>query len=93
MLPKEEKGGESKNSKPRFNWEELLQKHKVPIALSLFGIILVGLGVFYSIRPQTTSNIEIIEADQAQKDREVVVEVSGEVSNPGVYSLAFGSRV
>ena len=30
-----------------FNWEEVLHKNRVPLALFLFGAIMLGLGVFF----------------------------------------------
>lgn len=79
--------------------EELLQKYKLQIALLLIGLILIGVGILgyqYS-RPNQEAEIEILsghdEPEETAEAGRIIVEISGEVLNPGVYELAPGSRV
>lgn len=71
--------------------EEVVYRFRFQIALFLLGASLIGVG-FWFLRPQ--SREEPIEVVQEEKEAGgIVVEIQGEVENPGVYELVAGSRV
>lgn len=71
-------------------WREKLEVYKIPIGLSLVGIVLIIGGWYMSdSRPrefpkesQVTPSVKVIKID-----------ISGEVVRPGVYELNEGSRI
>lgn len=90
MLPKNEFLDEKKS----FDWEELLFKHKFQIFFILLGVFLVGLGLFYVKKEQEVISpaVEVLDnVTEPQKD--IVVEIAGQVEKPGVYKLTDGSRI
>jgi competence protein ComEA len=80
-----------------FQLDEFLFKNKYLILVVLSGLILMTLGYifFRNIELPSTSKIEVLNASGDIKDSvsELVVEISGEVINPGVYKLPAGSRI
>ena len=69
----------------------MIEKFKVPIALSLVGLVLIIGGIF-------TSNINKKPADFPKESivetqKMISVDVSGAVKNAGVYQLSLDSRV
>ena len=90
-------GSQDKKGEKGLNidYERLLQKYRIPIALVLLGTILIGLGiVFVNWRP-SNSGVEIIEDNSEEniESRMLVIEVAGAVENPGVYEMEPGKRV
>ena len=73
------------------NYLEILEKFKIPIALSLVGLVLIIGGSILSLKKPTQKSFPKESLIQEQKS--ILVDVSGAVSNPGVYSLPEGSRV
>lgn len=68
----------------------LLEKFKIPIALSLVGLVLITGGLLVSPhkQPQQFPKESIVSSS-----KEINVDVSGAVETPGVYKLLEGSRV
>ena len=80
-----------------FGIESLIGKNKVSILLALIGLTLVGLGVFLYKNTNLFEGekIEVIAPPEVEKDQqsEIIVEISGAVTVPGVYKLKSDSRV
>jgi len=80
-----------------FNFDEFLFKNRYFLLTILSGLILITLGyVFYrNVGLPPESKIEVLDASGGFSDNvsEVVVEISGEVINPGVYRLPQNSRM
>jgi len=80
-----------------FNFEKFLLTNRLLITLALFGLILIGLGVFLYkdglIGGQDT--IEVLESTEEVKINasEIIVEIAGSVEKPGVYKLKNSSRI
>lgn len=74
------------------NFWQALEKFKLPIALSLIGLVLIVGGMFTS-----GLNKSVRQANYPKESLvssvEISVDVSGAVVNPGVYQLKEGSRV
>ncbi len=89
--PQDDKG----KNEPGFDFEEILQKFRIPIVLVLLGFILIGLGIVYVNRKPSSSGVEIIEnnSEVGTGSRMLVIEVVGAVENPGVYDVEPGKRV
>ncbi|MDP3973363.1 MAG: ComEA family DNA-binding protein [Candidatus Daviesbacteria bacterium] len=68
-----------------------VEQYKVPIALSLVGLVLISGGMFASgiNKPKQEYRKESI----VESIREISVDVSGAVNKPGVYQLKEGDRV
>src|SRR3972149_2098603 len=80
-----------------FNFDEFFNRNKIPLILSLIGLILAGLGVFLY---QNTSifegdKIEIVNEPAKNKvaASDVIVEIAGSVEKPGVYKFKSGDRI
>lgn len=76
--------------------QEILLKYKLQLALALLGSIFIGMGAFViKANIFKDSKVEIIEATSSSvvSNKEVFVDVSGAVNNPGVYKLESNSRV
>ena len=70
-------------------FKELLEKYKLPIGLSLLGIVLIIGGMIFSKSPEVSYPKESLIA----KEKPVNVDISGAVVNPGVYKLKTGELV
>lgn len=79
---------------PFSSYEHILERYKYQIGLSLLGAILMGVGVFVL---RTTNNLQSSEVvvlnGEDKSSSNVVIEVGGEVVNPGVYSFDSGARI
>jgi len=79
----------------------LLYKNRYLVLIVLSGLILISAGVlfFKNVGFPSSTKIEVLDAFGELKDNvknettEMVVEISGEVQNPGVYKLPAGSRI
>lgn len=73
------------------HYQEILDKFKIPIALSLVGIVLIIGGlVSSSVAKKPT---EYPKESLINGTKQIKVDVSGAVNNPGVYTLSDGSRI
>ena len=84
---------ESFDEDTSFNWEDFLQQNRIPIVVGLVGLIFVGLGIFFiKDNKFSSTKVEVIEStdESLEEKKELVVEVSGAVENPGVYKLTSG---
>lgn len=71
--------------------KEWINKFKIPIALSLLGIVLIIGGLITSQSKNQSKNFPTASIVEAQKT--ISVDISGAVQNPGVYQLSEASRV
>lgn len=69
--------------------EEFLFKYRFFLFFILIGIILIGLGISNLRQNEHTEKVEVLSV----ATKEIVVEISGEIINPGVYKLSEGSRI
>jgi competence protein ComEA len=74
---------------------ETLEKFKLPIALSLVGLILIIGGVFASSagKASSQSSSQYPKESLVKAENSISVDVSGSVANPGVYKLKGGARI
>lgn len=63
-----------------------------PIFISIFGVLVILVGVGVWIRNQSSVDVEVISATPTAS-AQLVVDVQGSVVKPGVYTLASDSRV
>lgn len=74
------------------SWQEKLTQFKIPIALSILGLVLIIGGIFTSglskQKPKTFPKESLVEAQKL-----ISVDVSGAVQKSGVYQLKDGSRI
>jgi len=80
---------------PENHLDQFLAQYKIPIAISLVGVVLLIGGVISSgILPKTfIKQTKTTKEASISNPGVVAVDVSGEVSNPGVYKIPSGSRV
>jgi len=81
----------------KFNFEEFVNKNRVPVVILLVGMILIGLGAFLFKKSYLakSSGVEVLEAttESESTQKEVVVEIAGAVEKPGVYKMSSDARV
>lgn len=70
----------------------ILEKYKIPLILALIGILLIGLG-FYLPKFNKDKPPIVVDNSQAEKKASLKIDIEGAIKNPGVYTLAEGSRV
>lgn len=68
----------------------LIDRFKLPIALSLVGIVLIIGGLVMGSKPQVK---DYPKESLVSNEKLVTVDVSGAVNKPGVYKLSSGSRI
>ncbi len=73
------------------SWQKKLDKFKIPLGLSLVGLVLIIGGVFVS--GLTKPKVEYPKESIVSGLKKISVDVSGAVVNPGVYQLDEGQRV
>ncbi len=78
--------------------DNFFERNKLTVGFLLIGIILVGFGVLgFKIFNFKDDQVEVQvlgeENQENSNKEELVVEVSGEVQEPGVYKLPVGSRI
>lgn len=73
---------------------EFIKLYKVHLVIVLIGLALIGIGLIFQ-KNSKASTLEIYEdkSKDSNKDSNIVVEISGEVKNPGVYTLPLNSRI
>ena len=79
-----------------FDYEELLTKYRYPVLILLAGLILLvaGIFVFRSGLNFSGSKVEILnDISGGDTEKNITVEISGEVIRSGVYKLPDGSRI
>lgn len=69
--------------------KELLEKYKIPIALSLVGIVLIMGGMIFSKNPEVSYPRESL----ISKEKIINVDISGAVLKPDVYKLKDGQLI
>ena len=80
-------------------FKQLFEAKKIEFTLLLFGVTLIGVGVFLWKAGVTQTKIEILDssttvAGSGQKNtNKIFVDVAGAVKRPGVVGLVSGSRV
>lgn len=75
--------------------QESLRTYKLPLALSLLGVVLIIGGIFSSgflSKPKTYPKASLVNGANTTTNQ-IKIDVSGAVSNPGVYTLSSDSRV
>lgn len=74
------------------DWKERIDRFKIPIALSVLGLVLIIGGVFTTglnkVKPSNFPKESLVESKKM-----ISVDVSGAVNSPGVYKLDDGSRI
>ncbi|MBI2085998.1 helix-hairpin-helix domain-containing protein [Candidatus Daviesbacteria bacterium] len=78
------------------NWREKLEQFKIPIALSLLGLVLIIGGVLASGLNKQQPNPPaggFPKESLVQNQKFISVDVSGAVQKPGVYKFTDGSRI
>ena len=72
--------------------KELLEKYKLPMVLSLVGLVLIIGGIFAS--GANKSNLKEFPKESLVQDSKIIsVDVSGAVQKPGVYQLKDGAKI
>lgn len=74
------------------DWGEKLNQFKLPIGLSLVGIVLILGGIFSSGLNKSRSR-DFPKESLIDSQKMISVDVSGAVAAPGVYKLKDGSRI
>lgn len=75
------------------DWKEKIEKFKLPIGLSLVGIVLIVGGIFASGLNRSKPKEFPKESLVQQTSKLISVDVSGAVMKPGVYRLSEDSRI
>lgn len=73
-------------------WREKLDHFKLPIGLSLVGLVLIIGGIFASGLQKATPK-QFPKESLVESQKIISVDVSGAVKTPGVYKLKEGSRI
>jgi len=71
----------------------LIRSNLLPIALGIFGIILVTLGLFQMVLNKPKSSPLVLEEAGEEKKLDIVVDIEGAVMSPGVYKVSADSRI
>lgn len=84
------------------DFQELLEKYSplvksnlVPLGVGIIGLILLVSGIIASTayKPEEEIIFQSSEDNNKNEKKEIVVDISGAVSSPGVYALEEGSRI
>lgn len=68
-----------------------IQQFKIPIALSLVGLVLILGGIL--LQPKSPQSRSFPKESIVDQQNLIAVDVSGAVKSPGVYKLMIGSRI
>lgn len=71
------------------NWQEVIDRYKLPIGLIFVGILLMIFGTFATTHKKEIPKESIVSASQ----RKIKVDISGQVNKPGVYEFEENSRI
>ena len=71
----------------------LIRSNLLPIALGIFGIILVILGLFQMVLNKPKSSPLVLQEAGEEKKLDIVVDIEGAVMSPGVYKVSADSRI
>jgi len=77
------------------NFEELILKYRFPLIILLAGLLVLSLGIFF-LKGNLVSQdkVEVLDDSTGVHTNDfIIIEVSGEVTTPGVYKLTLNSRV
>lgn len=69
-----------------------LSHYKLPLALLIVGVTFVSAGIYYTVNKTSKGEIKFSSESVASNSATIIVHVSGEVLNPGVYNLPTGAR-
>lgn len=75
------------------SFRETLEKFKIPLSLSLIGVVLIIGGIFYSGPSSKSRPEEYPKESIVGIQKQISIDVSGAVTKPGVYKLDSTSRV
>lgn len=82
------------NSSTPVDWQEIIERNRWFIFIGLSGLAMLGLGVRYLTTPNTPDRVEIISSPNSPSiSSEIVVDIAGEVVNPGIYHLPQNARI
>jgi competence protein ComEA len=78
-----------------FDIDDILIRFRLPLIILMTGLILFGGGIFLAKvgNPLSATKLEVLEMGETGASEDLTVEISGEVTNPGVYRLAENSRI
>lgn len=71
---------------------DILNRFKLPLALTIVGVTFLAGGIYYTLNKSAKQEIKFNQELVASNSASIIVHVSGEVVNPGVYSLPQGTR-
>lgn len=79
----------------RFDPQEFIFKHRIPLVIVLLGLILIGVGAFFVKNGLSGSGdkVEVLNNATSSPGGEILAEVAGAVERPGVYKFSTGARV
>lgn len=72
---------------------QFVNGNKALVAVFFFGFILLLLGIFIYKKDNLSKNTTVEVLDASDEAREIIIEVSGSVENPGVYKFSEGARI
>ncbi|HEY4695004.1 MAG TPA: ComEA family DNA-binding protein [Candidatus Nanoarchaeia archaeon] len=70
-----------------------IEKYQLPLILGLLGVVFIGLGFLGPKISQPKKEEIVLESTKETEGKNIKVDVSGAVKNPGVYSLDEAARV
>lgn len=72
---------------------EAIDRFKLPLGLSFVGLVLITGGIFASNLNKKVKTESFPKESLVESKKQLSVDVSGAVKNPGVYQLSDGSRI
>ncbi|MBI2621017.1 MAG: ComEA family DNA-binding protein [Candidatus Levybacteria bacterium] len=71
----------------------LIRQNILPIALGVFGLMLVAVGLIQFIGKRQSEPTIVLEKSEEENRQEIVVDIEGAVVSPGVYRISADSRI